>query len=72
MLEEIPKYKQVGINYIKFAKKEKKLFQIFFMSDTGLTPDAFVDKSGEDYREIEKFINIIAAIIMPRKSDVEE
>ena len=26
MVEKIPKYKQVGINYIKFAKKEKKLF----------------------------------------------
>ena len=36
MVKEIPKYKQVGINYIKFAKKEKKLFQTLFMSDTGL------------------------------------
>ena len=25
MIEGIPQYKQVGINYIKFAKKEKKL-----------------------------------------------
>lgn len=25
MVEEIPKYKQVGINYIKFAKKGKKV-----------------------------------------------
>ena len=60
MVEEIPKYKQVGINYIKFAKKEKKLFQTLFMSDTGLTPDAFVLKAGKDYKEIEKLIKISA------------
>ena len=58
MVEEIPKYKQVGINYIKFAKKEKKLFQTLFMSDTGLTPDAFVSKAGNDYKEIEKLVRI--------------
>ena len=58
MVEEIPKYKQVGINYIKFAKKEKKLFQTLFMTDVGLTPDAFVSKAGEDYKEIEKLIKI--------------
>ena len=58
MVKEIPKYKQVGINYIKFAKKEKKLFQTLFMSDTGLSPDAFVTKAGEDYKEIEKLVRI--------------
>ena len=58
MVEGIPKYKQIGINYIKFAKKEKKLFQILFMSNTGLTPSAFVSKDGEDYKEIEKLIKI--------------
>ena len=60
MVEEIPKYKQVGINYIKFAKKEKKLFQTLFMSDIGLSPNAFVSKDGEDYKEIEKLIKISA------------
>ena len=58
MIEVIPQYKQVGINYIKFAKKEKKLFQTLFMSDTGLTPDAFVSKAGKDYKEIEKLVRI--------------
>ncbi len=58
MVEEIPKYKQVGINYIKFAKKEKKLFQTLFMSETGLAPEVFVAKNGEDYKEIEKLIKI--------------
>ena len=58
MNKEIPKYKQVGINYIKFAKKEKKLFQTLFMSEVGLTPNVFVSKEGDDYKEIEKFIKI--------------
>ena len=58
MVEDIPKYKQVGINYIRFAKKEPKLFQILFMSESGLTPNAFVSKDGEDYKEIEKLVRI--------------
>ena len=69
MVEEIPKYKQVGINYIKFAKKEKKLFQILFMTDVGLTPDAFVLKAGEDYKEIEKLIKISANI---KEEDIKD
>lgn len=58
MNKEIPKYKQVGINYIKFAKKEKKLFQTLFMSEVGLTPNVFVSKEGDDYKEVEKLIKI--------------
>ena len=58
MVEDIPKYKQIGINYIKFAKKEKKLFQTLFMNEIGLSPKAFVSKIGEDYKEIEKLIKI--------------
>ena len=69
MVKEIPKYKQVGINYIKFAKKEKKLFQTLFMSDTGLTPDAFVAKDGEDYKEIEKLIKISANL---KEEDIKD
>ena len=69
MVEEIPKYKQVGINYIKFAKKEKKLFQTLFMTDVGLTPDACVSKAGEDYKEIEKFIKISANI---KEEDIKD
>lgn len=69
MVEGIPKYKQVGINYIKFAKKEKKLFQTLFMTDVGLTPDAFILKAGEDYKEIEKFIKISANI---KEEDIKD
>lgn len=56
MIDNIPKYKQIGINYIKFAKQEKKLFQTLFMSELGLTPNAFISKVGEDYEKIEKLI----------------
>ena len=58
MVDGIPQYKQIGINYIKFAKKEKKLFQTLFMNETGQTPNAFVSKSGDDYKQIEEFIKI--------------
>ena len=58
MIDDIPKYKQVGINYIKFAKQEKNFFQILFMSNIGLSPDAFVSKAGDDYKEIEKLVKI--------------
>ena len=58
MVDDIPKYKQIGIHYIKFAQKEKKLFQILFMGDMGLTPNAFLSKGGKDYEDIEKLIKI--------------
>ena len=69
MIEGIPQYKQVGINYIKFAKKEKKLFQTLFMSEMGLRPDAFVTKAGEDYKEIEKLIKISANL---KEEDIKD
>lgn len=55
---DVPKYKQVGLNYVKFAKKEKKLFQILFMNNSDLAPDAFVSKSGKDYEKIEKLVRL--------------
>ena len=58
MTDDIPKYKQVGINYIKFAKQENNFFKILFMSKIGLSPDAFVLKAGDDYKEIEKLVKI--------------
>ena len=69
MVDGIPQYKQVGINYIKFAKQEKKLFQILFMSDVGLTPNAFVSKAGKDYNEIEKLIKISTNL---QEEDIKE
>lgn len=56
--KDIPIYKQVGINYIKFAKSESKLFQILFMTESSLTPREFVTQDIEDFKELEKIINV--------------
>ncbi len=56
MKEDIPQYKQTGINYIKFAKDEPILFQILFMAKTGLHPKDFITLDKEDYEEYEKII----------------
>ena len=59
--DEMPKYKQVGINYIKFAKEENNIFKALFMTDN---PVILEDKSfsiTEDYpelKEIESYIKI--------------
>lgn len=58
MDNKIPPYKQVGINYIKFAKEEKNLFKILFMSETNLLPEEFVAKDNEDFEELAKLIKI--------------
>ncbi len=32
MNDSLPKYKQVGINYIKFAREEKNFYQVLFIN----------------------------------------
>ncbi len=56
--KEMPVYKQVGMNYIKFARKENKLFQILFMTESSLALKDFVTKDDEDFKKLEKYINI--------------
>lgn len=58
MNDEMPKYKQVGINYIKFAKEEKELFKILFMSEIDLGLNDFITKDMEDFNELSKLIKI--------------
>ena len=58
MNDEMPKYKQVGINYIKFAKEEKELFKILFMSKIDLGLNDFITKDMEDFNELSKLIKI--------------
>ncbi len=58
MNDEMPKYKQVGINYIKFAKEEKELFKILFMSKIDLGLNDFIAKDMEDFKELSKLIKI--------------
>ncbi len=56
-MNDIPLYKQVGINYIKFAQKEKNLFKYLFMAETNLSTKEFITKDS-DYKELEKIIKI--------------
>lgn len=55
---EIPVYKQIGLNYIMFATEEPKLFQILFMTESGLTPIDFLTSDDEDFKELAKCINL--------------
>lgn len=56
MRDDIPPYKQVGINYIRFAREESHFFRILFMSETNLLPMGFVTKDEDDFRELAKLI----------------
>ncbi len=58
MNDDMPKYKQVGINYIKFAKEEKEFFKILFMSEVDLGLNDFIAKDMEDFKELSKLIKI--------------
>lgn len=58
MSDDMPKYKQVGINYIKFAKEEKEFFKILFMSEVDLGLNDFIAKDMEDFKELSKLIKI--------------
>lgn len=55
--ENIPKYRQIGLNYINFAKEESNLFKFIFMGDHQIKIEefAFFDKS---YNEVEKTLQI--------------
>lgn len=51
--EKIPIYKQVGINYIRFAKKEPNLFKLLFMSSNDLS---IIDINNESYKFTKQYI----------------
>lgn len=55
-LGNMPLYKQIGINYIRFSRDEKKLFKILFMSDNKLLPSDFIIDT--DYMRIKDIIKI--------------
>ena len=62
MNDEIPKYKQTGINYIKFAKEENNIFKVLFMSKTNLSIREFIDTADENFDEVEKYINMSTSL----------
>lgn len=63
MNDEMPKYKQTGINYIKFAKEEKNLFKVLFMSKTNLSIGEFIDAADGNFNEVEKYINMSTSLV---------
>ena len=56
-IEDIPKYKQIGINYIKFAKEEPNIFKALFMKKNNLVVENFIGQIKE-FNEIEKFVKL--------------
>lgn len=56
-IEDIPKYKQIGINYIKFAKEEPNIFKALFMKKNNLVVENFIGQIKE-FKEIEKFLKV--------------
>ena len=50
-------YKQIGLNYIKFAKQEPKLFQLIFMTKTDLSIDKFME-SDKNFDKIKQYVSL--------------
>ena len=52
-----PKYRQIGLNYIRFAREESNVYKFIFMGDYHIKIEefAFFDKS---YTEVEKTLQI--------------
>ena len=55
IIDDVPKYKQIGINYIKFARDEKNLFKVLFMSEFDYAPKKFISKEENDFNRVMKF-----------------
>ncbi len=58
IVEGIPKYKQSGVNYVRFAREEKELFKILFMSDSDSFMEEFITKDKQDFDELAKIIKL--------------
>lgn len=61
MTDEMPKYKQVGINYIKFAREENNIFKALFMNNNEviLEDKTFcINEDNPELKEIESYIKI--------------
>lgn len=58
MIKDVPLYKQIGINYIKFAIAENNLFKFLFMTETKDEPSAFITTDEKGFEEVVKAIKI--------------
>ena len=52
-----PKYKQIGINYIKFAREESNLFKFIFMGDYHIKIEEF-SSFDDSYKQVESFLDV--------------
>ena len=66
--DSIPKYKQVGINYIKFAKEEPILFKILFLEKNN-SNKSLLESDTESFKIIKSFI---ASSTKLDKADVDD
>lgn len=58
MIKDVPLYKQIGINYIKFAIAENNLFKFLFMTEIKDEPLAFITTDEKGSEEVVKAIKI--------------
>lgn len=58
MIKDVPLYKQIGINYIKFAIAENNLFKFLFMTETKDETSAFITTNEKGFEELVKAIKI--------------
>lgn len=58
MIKDVPLYKQIGINYIKFAIAENNLFRFLFMTEIKDEPSAFITTDKKGFEEVVKAIKI--------------
>lgn len=58
MTNDIPYYKQVGINYVKFAREETNLFKVLFMTKRDNTKEEVVTSDYDDYKKITELIRL--------------
>ena len=52
-----PKYKQVGLNYIKFAREEKNFYQVLFLNKN-CNLDTFNGNNDSNFNKVKDFIKI--------------
>ena len=58
MIKDVPLYKQIGINYIKFAIAENNLFKFLFMTEIKDEHSAFITTDEKGFEEVVKAIKI--------------
>lgn len=58
MTDSLPKYKQVGINYIKFAREEKNFYHVLFINKNCNLQTFHYDDKDNNFDKVKDFIKI--------------